>query len=482
MTTQANMKTRFCPSPTGPMHLGNLRTALFNVLLAKSPLAENQAGCFLLRIEDTDNARSEMEFTLKIFHDLRWLGLIWQEGPEHPGKHGPYFQSQRPEIYAQYYQILRQNGLAYYCFCTDTELAIARKNQLNAGRPPRYSGTCRHLSDEQIAAKKAKGYKPALRFKIPDRQTVSFVDFIQGPRTFETEDIGDFIIEKADGSASFMFCNAVDDALMGVTHVMRGEDHLTNTPRQLLILKALKLPQPEYGHMPLILGFDGKPLSKRNGSQSVEALREQGYFPLAIINYLARLGHHFENEHLLSLEDLGKHFSLAHVGRAPARYDGAQLKHWQKETVLKLNESQVWEWIKNSVSNWVSEDKALLFTKTIMQNVVLPTDAQFWAMQLLTNDVDWAEAALQSIHDAGVDFLNALENAIATHGEDYQAVQTSVMQTTNKKGKQLFMPLRSTITGMTNGPELAKIFSLMGKELLLARVKLAKRQLELKFM
>lgn len=474
MTAQAIFKTRFCPSPTGLMHLGNLRTALFNDLLAKSFFANHNAlSSFLLRIEDTDMARSSMDFTAKLIHDLRWLGLHWHEGPEQPGGHGPYFQAQRVEIYEQYYQQLIAQKRAYWCYCTDTELTIARKNQLNAGLPPRYAGTCRNLTQEQIQVRKDKGLTPALRFRIPDNEEIQFDDFIQGPKSFSTNDIGDFIIKKADGSASFMFCNAVDDALMKVTHVMRGEDHLTNTPRQLLVLKALNFSAPLYGHMPLILGFDGKPLSKRNGSQSVEALREQGYFPLAIINYLSRLGHHFEIETLLSLEDLGRHFSLSHVGRSPARFDLAQLKHWQKETVLTLSDEECWGWIEGSLKAFhLDKAKAHLFTQTVKQNVVLPEDALAWAQQLLLDDIEYDEDAKSHLSD--IQFLNSLEKAIEEEGEAYQAVVNKLTNLTGKKGKALFMPLRACITGRCYGPELAKIFLLMGKTLLLNRVKQAK--------
>ncbi|MBS0287305.1 MAG: glutamate--tRNA ligase [Proteobacteria bacterium] len=475
MTTSVSIKTRFCPSPTGLMHLGNLRTGLFNVLLAKSFSAKQQKASFLLRIEDTDMVRSELEFAHKLMEDLMWLHLDWQEGPERGGEHGPYWQSERSTIYRKYYDQLVEQKRAYWCFCTEMELAITRKTQLQSGIAPRYPGTCRHLTHDQIAHKRAKGMKPALRFRIPDNETIQFDDFIQGPRTFATNDIGDFIIEKADGSASFMFCNAVDDALMGVTHVMRGEDHLTNTPRQLLVLKALNLTVPAYGHMPLILGFDGKPLSKRNGSQSIEALREQGYFPIAVNNYLGRLGHHFENEKLLSLDELGAHFDISHIGRSPARFDLAQLKHWQKEAVLLKTDDEIWQWIANFVKDIVTPDKAALFTQTVKQNIVLPEDAHDWAKQLLTDECTWDEDALDNLHtEAGKHILDNLHAAIEEHGDDYPNVVKALTERTGQKGKALFLPLRSAITGRGYGPELVKIFLLMGKNALLHRANVAK--------
>ncbi len=476
MMTSLPFKARFSPSPTGLMHFGNLRTALFNVLLAKAHTEHSpQPGTFLLRIEDTDMARSEEEFTEKLMYDLRWLGLDWQEGPGLDGGHAPYFQAQRHAIYEKYYQQLIDQKQAYWCYCSETELAIARKSQLSAGMPPRYSGTCRHLTEEQQKVKAAKDQKPALRFMIPDNETIEFDDFIQGSKHFAANDIGDFIIKKADGSASFMFCNAVDDSLMQVSHVMRGEDHLTNTPRQLLILKALKLSPPTYGHMPLILGFDGKPLSKRNGSQSIESLREQGYFPSAINNYLSRLGHHFEHEHLLSLDDLGKHFSAKNIGRSPARFDVAQLNHWQKEAVMQCTDEEFWHWIAPYVGDIVG-NKTAAFTNTFKQNCVLPSDAKDWACQVLTNNPIFDDEALSHLTKADAPLLEQLAGAIDAEGDNYQAV-IARLSATGLKGKALFLPVRSAITGRCYGPELVKIFPLMGKEALLQRVALAKQQM-----
>lgn len=460
------VKTRFSPSPTGLMHLGNLRTALFNVLLARSLNQSDPGAIFLLRVEDTDLARSREEFTQKLLEDLQWLDLHWQEGP--------YYQSQRHDLYEQYYQQLLNEGRAYWCFCSETELSITRRTQLAQGVAPRYSGTCRHLTPAQIEAKKAGKVVPALRFRIPDNEVIIFDDFIQGKKTFSANDIGDFIIKKADGSAAFMFCNAVDDALMQVTHVMRGEDHLTNTPRQLLILKALGLSAPQYGHMPLILGFDGKPLSKRNGSQSIESLRRQGFFPQAIVNYLSRLGHHYEQDMLGSLAMLGEQFSIAHIGRSPARFDEMQLRHWQKEVVLRLTEDEFIAWVQEAIAGLVPVEQYTMFVHTVKQNVVFPSDAADWATQLLSENYSLDDPrAQQSLETMGLTHLIVLKEAIQAEGEDYAKVQQHVAAQTGLTGKSLFMPIRAAVTGRTYGPELAKIFLLMGKSRLLLRVEKA---------
>src|SRR6185437_7016385 len=235
--------TRFAPSPTGELHLGNARTALFNLLLAR-----RSGGRFILRIEDTDAERSREAHTAALMQDLRWLGIEWDAGPDREDLRGPYRQSQRGSIYTHYFEVLEREGSAYPCFCSPLELEISRKAQLASGRPPRYAGTCRELSPEQRAKKRQLGGAPTTRFRVPAGRRIEFLDFVHGPQSFFSDDIGDFVVRRTDGSAAFFFSNAVDDARMGVTQVLRGEDHLTNTPRQLLILEALGLPAPSYGH------------------------------------------------------------------------------------------------------------------------------------------------------------------------------------------------------------------------------------------
>lgn len=311
-------KTRFAPSPTGLMHLGNARTALFSALFGDR---------FLLRIEDTDRERSRGEFVDELMTDLRWLGLNWDEGPETAEPDEAYFQSRRGAVYQRYYEELEQQGRAYFCFCSPRELEISRKIQMSSGRPPRYSGKCANLSPAEISRNLQEGLEPTLRFRVSKNETVEFDDLVRGPQKFATDDIGDFIIRRADGSSAFFFCNAIDDALMGVTHVVRGEDHLANTPRQMMILAALNLPIPQYAHISLILGDDGAPLSKRNGSRSLNQLREEGYFPVALLNMLARLGHHYDSDDIMDFRTLKARFDLSHLGKSPARFDIVHLDH-----------------------------------------------------------------------------------------------------------------------------------------------------------
>ena len=268
--SEPDIVTRFAPSPTGALHLGNARTALFNYLLAR-----RAGGRFILRIEDTDLERSTDAYLTALVDDLRWLGIDWQEGPGIGGPAAPYRQSERSTLYADFQERLIVTGAAYPCYCTPSELELSRKAMLAAGKPPRYAGTCRELTAAQRRDRAARGLAATLRFRVHHGAEVAFDDFVHGPQRFATDEIGDFIVRRADGSAAFFFCNAVDDALMGITHVLRGADHLTNTPRQILVLGALGLQAPAYGHVSLIVGEDGAPLSKRHGAASLADLRRQ---------------------------------------------------------------------------------------------------------------------------------------------------------------------------------------------------------------
>lgn len=483
--SQPAVKTRFAPSPTGEMHLGNARTALFNALLAR-----HHGGVFLLRIEDTDRERSRPEHTEQLQHDLRWLGLDWQEGPGVEGEAGPYAQSERAGIYEHYYDRLIAADLAYPCYCSEQELAIARKAQQAAGQPPRYPGTCARLSADERARRAGEGRRPTLRFRVPSGEAIEFNDSVRGAQRFRSEEIGDFIIRRADGSAAFFFSNAIDDALMGVTHVLRGEDHLTNTPRQLMLLAALDLPAPAYGHIAMIVGEDGAPLSKRHGSQSLRELRATGYLPEALCNHLARLGHSCEQDGYLSLEELAADFSLERLGRAPARHDPQQLLHWQKEAIQHATDAELWEWLRGhsfmhgrTLADFVPRDQAVAFVQAIRDNIELPVDAFVWATNLFAETDKYDPDARQVIEAAGRAFFEAAAAGINAGHEDFRTYSKALGQVAGVKGKQLFMPLRAAITGelfdpghggvWRNGPELARLWELLGKPRIQRRLRRA---------
>ena len=453
------IRTRFSPSPTGNIHLGNARAALFSDLFAA-----HHNGVFILRIEDTDATRSTEEFSESLQKDLHWLGVDWQEGPGVHGEYGPYWQSQRQHIYADYYKILEEKKLIYPCFCTDQELALARKIQLSRGHAPRYGGTCKKLSPEDIQKRLDNGQKPAWRFSVPDDITIDFVDTVKGPQQFKSHDIGDFIVRRADGTAPFLFCNAIDDALMKVSHVLRGEDHLANTPRQIMLLQTLNLHMPQYGHLSLIVGDDGSPLSKRHGSFSLHEMRSQGFLPIAIMNYLTRLGHACDTQDLLTFAELAPYFHLEKLSRSPARFDKSQLMYWQKIAVQALNVDEMWRWLGEDIQNQIPEKKRDLFVETVKANIEFPQDAVMWAKIFFHEKAPLEANELAIIRDAGEQFFVEAEQAIDKYGIDLKQVLADMKQTLGVSGKKLFMPLRIALTGKEHGPELAHIAEMLGAE------------------
>ncbi len=476
--------TRFAPSPTGLLHLGNVRTALFNYLLARTG-----GGRFLLRLEDTDALRGEERYEAALQEDLRWLGLEWDEGPGVPGAHGPYAQSERGAVYEEYFERLRDAGSTYPCFCTEHELKLERKTQLASGRPPRYSGRCRRLSANEVQARFAAGTPATLRFHVADGRTIEFHDLVRGPQRFLSDDIGDFVIRRSDGTSAFFFSNAVDDALMEVSLVVRGEDHLANTPRQMLLLEALGLPLPEYAHISLVTGDDGAPLSKRNGSQTVRELREHGYLASAIVNYLARLGHTYEENHFMTPEQLAAGFDVARLHKAPGRYDPAQLRHWQRETVAASSDEELWKWMNGfeilggKVGDFVPPDLAIPFVRTVRDNIVMPLDARIWAGNLFAQSETYDHEARATIVEAGSGFF---DQALILHTptmDDFTQYSKALGRILGVKGRNLFMPLRAALTGEVapelenrwhDGPTMAAIWNLLGYDLIRRRLGLAR--------
>ena len=461
------IRTRFSPSPTGFIHLGNVRTAFFSALYATK-----HAGHFVLRIEDTDAARSETRFVQALEHDLQWLGIKWQEGPEVGGEYGPYWQSERQSIYAKYYDQLEQLGRIYPCFCSDQELNLARKSQLAKGQAPRYNGKCKALTADAIQALIASGKQPAWRFSVPLQQLIEFIDVVKGPQKFNSSDIGDFIVRRADSTSPFLFCNAIDDATMEISHVLRGDDHLANTPRQILILQALNLRVPNYGHLSLIVGADGAPLSKRHGSFSLQEMRSQGYLPIALANYLARLGHSFDDNTLLDFAHLAQHFNLEKLSKSAARFDESQLLYWQKQAVQQLSDAEFWQWLGDDISALVPAEKHSLFAKTIRANIAFPREALAWANDLYMQNFNFAEQELAVLQSAGHTFFQQAINGVEEHGCNLAAT-FNALKAHGITGKKLFMPIRIALTNQQHGPELGPIAELMGKDKLLQRLQQA---------
>jgi len=422
-----------------------------------------------LRIEDTDLERSEDRYTESLMRDLKWLGYDWQEGPEKDQGRGPYWQSQRQAIYDDYYHQLEEKKLVYPCFCSPDELALSRKIQRAANKPPRYAGTCTQLTQAEIEAKIAEGLKPTLRFSLKHEEAIEFVDLVRGPQRFQTKDIGDFIIRRADGTSPFMFCNAIDDSLMGVTHALRGEDHLTNTPCQLAILKALGLRAPQYGHVSLITGNDGSPLSKRNGSLSVQELRATGYLPLAINNYLARLGHHYSNDAFMTMDELSAQFKTEGLSRSPARFDADQLNFWQKEAVQRLTEAELWEWISELRPEIPAQHQAV-FAKLMIANICFPAEVVTWLTILFKEGLSYEAEAQAVLNATDKNFFKEALNALEKTGKDYRKLVEHLQQSCGLKGKALYQPLRVVLTGQLHGPEMATLMEMMDIKLIEKRL------------
>ncbi|MDR1088089.1 MAG: glutamate--tRNA ligase [Coriobacteriales bacterium] len=325
------IRVRFAPSPTGKLHIGGARTALYNWAFARK-----NGGSFVLRIEDTDTERSTPENTAQIIRSLRWLGLSWDEGPDAGGSYGPYLQSERTAVYAAVLEQLKARGRVYPCFCTPEELEARREAAQAEKRYSGYDRSCRALSEAEVAERLARGTAHTWRLKLPlDRKTVDFDDLVFGQISVPMEQLDDFILLRTDGTPTYNFVVCVDDAQMRISHVIRGDDHLSNTPKQILVYEAMDTPPPAFAHLSMILGADGKRLSKRHGAASVEDWREEGYLSDALVNYLALLGWSLDGEtSIMSRATLTSHFSLARVSRNPAVFDPEKLA-WMNQVYLK---------------------------------------------------------------------------------------------------------------------------------------------------
>lgn len=478
------VRVRFAPSPTGPLHIGGARSALFNWLLAR-----HQNGQFLVRIEDTDLERSSRESEENILNALRWLGIDWDEGIAVGGPNGPYRQTERLEQYRSLAQKLVEQGSAYPCYCSEEELAAERESLIKKGELPRYLGRCRKLCAEDKAKFEAEGRKPVLRFKVPEGQTIVIEDQVRGRVEFESNGIGDFIIMKSDNIPTYNFAVVVDDHDMNITHVVRAEEHLSNTPRQVLIYDALGWQRPEFAHISLILGKDRAKMSKRHGATSIEQYQKLGYLPEALFNFLALMGWSpGGEEEIFTAQEIVEQFTLDRVAKSPAVFDVDKLNwlngHYIRQaSVERLTElaipylqeagyisgqpdaaKQAWlQQVVNIARNYIS----------YMQEITQHVDV-FFKDQVTVTEEDAKD--VQSWEQMPVVMKAAYElfsQAAELTEESVKATIKAIGKQTGLKGKFIFQPLRVGITGQTHGPELHQIIPIIGKEKTLARLESA---------
>lgn len=476
------VRVRFAPSPTGPFHIGGARSALFNWLLARKT-----GGKLILRIEDTDRERSTPESEENIKAALKWLGMDWDEGVDVGGEYGPYHQMERLDLYKKYTDQLLAEGKAYYCYCTDEELEEERQSLIKAGKMPRYMGKCSHLTPEQIAQYEAEGRKPTVRFRVPADKQILVRDMVRGDVVFDSNNIGDFVIVKSDGIPTYNYAVVIDDALMHITHVIRAEEHLSNTPRQCLIYDALGFKQPTFGHISLILGKDHTKMSKRHGATSVDQYRQLGYLPAGIDNFLALLGWAPNSEQeIFSMEELVKEFSMERVAKNPAVFDIDKLNWINQHYMRQLDGEAFFEAAKPHMiaAGYMTGEETGAKLEWLHRVVATAQEHVAYAAQIpacvemyfnddFAFENEEAEAVLKAeTVPAVINML--LEELPKIEVLDNSAVKNlfkQIQKGTKLKGKDVFMPIRVALTGNQHGPELAAMVPLLGVERTAKRVK-----------
>jgi nondiscriminating glutamyl-tRNA synthetase len=484
-------RVRFAPSPTGELHVGNARTALFNWMFAR-----HHGGSLVLRIEDTDESRSAVSYQLNLYDDLKWLGLFWDEGPQIDNANdadkdshlkairyfGPYKQSERLDIYKEHLQKLMDADLVYPCYCTEEELEEERQNLILSKRMPRYMGKCRNLTQSQRKQKENEGRKPSFRFKVQP-QTIEFEDLIRGAIKFEAEAMGDFIIVRSNGMPAYNFAVVIDDHLMNITHVIRGEDHLSNTALQIMLYKAFGFEPPVFAHHSLILGKDRAKLSKRHGSVSIGEFRKQGILPEAMINYLGLLGSSFtDKREVLSREEMIADFALERASKSGAVFDEEKLRWLNAIYIRNCKTGDLIKRLKPFLEN--SGFQSDIISSEWFYNVIEVVKDELTTLADIESHIsiffddrykltDEAKIILEKDNAQNVvkAFAGYLNESDAPPQNLYSAAMKHVKEKTGAKGKELFMPIRAALTGVVHGPELDKVFAILGKDAALRRLK-----------
>jgi nondiscriminating glutamyl-tRNA synthetase len=476
------VRVRYAPSPTGHLHIGNARTALFNYLFAR-----NQGGKFIIRIEDTDKKRNIAGGEESQLKYLKWLGMDWDESVDVGGEYGPYRQSERNDIYQTYYNQLVENGHAYKCYCTEEEIAAEREEQTERGETPHYSGKCRHLTSEERAKLESEGREPSIRIIVPEGKTYTFEDMVKGTVSFESEGMGDWVIIKKDGTPTYNFAVTIDDYLMKISHVLRGDDHISNTPKQLMVYEALGWEPPVFGHMTLIVNESRKKLSKRDESiiQFIEQYEELGYLPEALFNFITLLGWSpTGEEELYSKEEFIKIFDASRLSKSPALFDTNKLTWMNNQYMKKIEVDRVLELsmphlVKAGVLSESLTDEEHEWARGLVS--LLQEKMSFGAEIVRLSDMFFKEEAeyeedakevltgetVPEVLRAFAEELQKLDNFKA---DGIKAAMKAVQKSTGQKGKNLFMPIRAAVSGQTHGPDLPQAIELLGKAKVLNRI------------
>jgi nondiscriminating glutamyl-tRNA synthetase len=483
MNMSNEVRVRYAPSPTGHLHIGNARTALFNYLFAR-----NQGGKFIIRIEDTDKKRNIAGGEESQLKYLKWLGMDWDESVDVGGEYGPYRQSERNDIYQVYYNQLLENGHAYKCYCTEAEIEAEREEQTERGETPHYSGKCRHLTAEERAKLEGEGREPSIRILVPEGRTFTFDDMVKGTVSFESEGMGDWVIIKKDGTPTYNFAVTIDDYLMKISHVLRGDDHISNTPKQLMVYEALGWEPPVFGHMTLIVNESRKKLSKRDESiiQFIEQYEELGYLPEALFNFITLLGWSPSGEEeIYSKDEFIKIFDANRLSKSPALFDTNKLtwmnnqymKKIDVDTVLKLSlphlvkAGRLSENLTEEEHQWAKSLVSLLQEKMSFGAEIVELSDMFFkeeaeyeedAKEVLTGET------VPEVLKAFSEELERLENFKA---DEIKGAMKAVQKSTGQKGKNLFMPIRAAVSGQTHGPDLPQAIELLGKAKVQDRIK-----------
>lgn len=479
----SEVRVRYAPSPTGHLHIGNARTALFNYLFAR-----NKGGKFVLRIEDTDQKRNIEGGEQSQIKYLKWLGMDWDEGPDIGGDYGPYRQSERNDIYQKYYSQLLEEGKAYKCYCTEEALAAEHDAQVARGETPHYSGKCRHLTEEQREALEKEGRKPSIRIIVPAGKVYSFDDMVKGPVSFDSDGFGDWVAVKKDGIPTYNFAVVIDDYLMKISHVLRGDDHISNTPKQLMVYDALGWEPPIFGHMTLIVNESHKKLSKRDESiiQFMEQYEGLGYLPEALFNFIALLGWSpGGEEEIYSREEFIEIFDASRLSKSPAVFDKQKLEWMNNQYVKKADLERVVEislpqlvkagrlpvHMSEAEKAWAEKLISLFQEKMSYGAQIVELSDMFFK-----DEAEYEQEAkdilagehVPEVLKAFSHELNHLEEFTADH---IKAAMKAVQKSTGQKGKNLFMPIRSAVTGQTHGPDLPETIELLGNQKVQARLK-----------